>query len=486
VVLLVVFALWWRHWWSVWQQEEAQGFWLFIGAGMAGMMVAFVFGMHTLAHEILCVFWIYAAQPLIVVTPHGAPKPSSRYAWLLALVVVAVYISHGVSYLSLDRQRTRFKWEKREGFYSYERWADQLKTRVRHVMPEAQDTIKCDGVVLRQSWACLHPDITAQPVRVTFAIGDVVTNIMVGDHEWRVTDIQVPWSYLGSRVAYRFATDRSWSGAEFGVNADVRRIGVTIEDWTWFNTDGMHPQERWPADGSDMVGAPFRWTGEQARMLVRCTEPYLRIPLLVAHPDVTDDPVRVTVFVNSNCVADLEWNEARWHDLVVFCGADELRTLPNNNVCLEFDVSRVWSPVFQGIPDMRDLGVAVGEPEPIEDNGFYARELWNATFAFRWAGRVGRWAQRADKDGRLTVTYLVDHPDFDQWPVTWRLLIDGRQVHEERIVTGGWRTVTFSRAPFSLHDLQAETDRDWSPQDVGAPDARRLGFAVRAQSRTEP
>jgi len=322
-------------------------------------------------------------------------------------------------------------------------------------------------------------------VRVTFAINDVVTNFMVGDNEWRETNLQVPWPYVGSFVDYHISADRTWSGAEFGLNSDTRQIGITIEDWSWLTTDGMQPEERWPQDGSPMAGVPFRWTAEHARMLVQCDEPYLRVPMLVTHPDVTSDPVYVSVTINSNRVADVEWQEPRWHDLVVFCGSKELRALPKDYVCLAFDVSRTWSPVFHGIADMRDLGVAVAEPEPVPSDGLYQRELWNNTFPYQWAARRARWAAQADIHGALDVTYLIDHPDLAQRPVTWRLTIDGRLADEEVVTTSGWRTVTFDREPFTIHDLEAEVDRDWSPQDQGIDDARRLGFAIRRQSGNE-
>jgi len=471
-VVLVVFALWWRHWWQVWQQREARIYWLWIGAGMASMLILFIFGMHTLAAEIQALFWLYMAQVCVVDDEVPAPTPS-RYRTMLWVLVTVILFAQTAVQLSLAAQREAFRWSKREGFYPLETWQD-ARLHVRHTHRHANEQIGCDGLTFVQPFACLHPDSSNTPVTVSFQLGGSTTNMTVTDSQWRQVALQVPFECVGGTVEYTIRVDRTWTGRQAGINNDTRPLGVTLQAHAWLDTAGMFATERWQDDGSAMAGQEYRWTSARAQLLIAAPQPFLQIPVLVAHPDVTSQPVTVVWCLHGGPAVTTTYATLGWHE-VLLCVHQP--PAPHARTCLSIAVNRTWRPSDHGLNDQRELGVAIGTPRAVPDAGFYHTESWNDQFNYKWAGRAARWAQRADSNGMLQVHVLIAHPDAATQPVT--LTLHGPMPVAVRITNVTWQTIALTGVPARVHALEATVDRTWRPCEHGATDERDLGFAIR-------
>jgi O-antigen ligase len=110
-------------------------------------------------------------------------------------------------------------------------------------------------------------------------------------------------------------------------------------------------------------GREFRWSQRRAALTVAMTKATLEIPLLASHPDVRENPVQVRVYrvvgffrgkelLGGVTLRDSDWTTGRFslpgeagHDIIVL-----------------LEVSRTWNPLKTlGVPDPRNLGVAVGK-----------------------------------------------------------------------------------------------------------------------------
>jgi len=480
LIMLAVFWLWWRGWWLQWQDGQLRWYWSCIGAGMAGMLVMFIFGMHTLAHEVQCLFWLFAAQPLCApaVQPPVARAPT-RYVWLLILLICGLYVAETVTHLTLAGQRDRFGWEKREGFYAMEQWnAAGQQVRIRHTRASAEEPVTCEGLAARLHWACLHPDVTSRPVRVTISIGPYRTNLLATTRAWQTLDLPFPSTALDTRMLFQVAAERTWSGVQTGISDDRRVIGVTVRDLEWLRQEGLYASEIWPDDGGPMAGKQYQWSEQHARFLAPCTRHFLRVPLLISHPDVTAQPVRVALRVNDAPYARMTWTQPGWTSVWILREAVFGTNAPDDIMCVALDVTRPWRPARYGIDDPRTLGVAVGQADALDSLGLYTVERWQDAFNYRWAGQAARWAQRADSNGLVRVQYLLSHPDIGRRPVRWSLQLDGVPLETVLVTNAGWRTVTTAAPPDTWHECAATVGRTWQPSEHGINDERALGFAV--------
>ena len=120
---------------------------------------------------------------------------------------------------------------------------------------------------------------------------------------------------------------------------------------------GLYAPEKTPG------GRDFRWTREYGALPVKIDKPVLSVPILSGHPDIVKNPITVRFFLVKELfkstrllkeitIADNDWRNV---DLPV---ADEI----GREAILLLKVNHTWSPhKASGIPDFRNLGVAVGK-----------------------------------------------------------------------------------------------------------------------------
>lgn len=478
LLVLVIFVLWWRQWWYAYTQSKARWYWLCIGAGMASVLCVFLFGMHTLANEIQCIFWLFAAQPFVCAAAPASwhEKLRSRYVWVPVLLLCGIMAARAATDLSLRVMRVQHGWDERFGVYAWEDWRES-HLHVMHTRKEAQEMHTCNGIVFRQKWACLHPDITTTPVRVTLQLGDVETNVVVSTPQWHEFVVPVHRSNIGARLTWSTHVDRTWRPREWGAFNDTRDIGITVQPHVWDKNEGVYASEVWQHDGGSMSGKRYAWTGPRARILLGTAPPYTRMPLLVSHPDVTTTPVRVHMRINDDPWDTYEYDEAGWH-MLTHLRRHRTQDAAESNDVLYVEVDRTWVPADIAGDDTRALGVAHG---PMSFHAYFdlsEAERWQDEFTYRWAGRTARWPVALSSDGTAQVRYLIAHPDVETHPVTITLWTNGVTALEYTHDSAGWHAASLSGEPHTFVDCSAEVSRTWTPAEFGMPDYRALGFAV--------
>jgi len=119
---------------------------------------------------------------------------------------------------------------------------------------------------------------------------------------------------------------------------------------------GLYAPEKTPD------GRHFRWTREYGALPVKIEKPVLSVPILSGHPDIVKNPITVRFFLvkglfkSTRLLKEITITDNDWRnvDLLV---ADEI----GREAILLLRISRTWSPQkVSGIPDPRNLGVAVG------------------------------------------------------------------------------------------------------------------------------
>lgn len=110
-------------------------------------------------------------------------------------------------------------------------------------------------------------------------------------------------------------------------------------------------------------GREFCWTREYGGMPLKVEKPVLVLPLQAAHPDIQKKPVRVRIYLVKNFfkhktfLKEITLSRNEWRDIVLSVPEDV-----GQEAILLIKVSRTWNPLkTTGVPDPRNLGVAVGK-----------------------------------------------------------------------------------------------------------------------------
>lgn len=107
---------------------------------------------------------------------------------------------------------------------------------------------------------------------------------------------------------------------------------------------------------SDASEVPFLWTRDVATLRLAVEDARLMLPIRAGHPDVGDRPVEVRVSVNGVPLRTGRLSDHGWHLWIL-----DLRPWMGETVSLEVEADRTWTPLrFLGIPDSRDLALALG------------------------------------------------------------------------------------------------------------------------------
>jgi O-antigen ligase len=147
-----------------------------------------------------------------------------------------------------------------------------------------------------------------------------------------------------------FAGSHLWNSTHsLSLSARTARFGLK-QDF------GLDRQEK-TADGRE-----FRWSKRYAGLAVKIKKPVMEISLHASHPDIQRNPVRVRIFLvrrlfrEKTLLADISLDNSIWKTC-----AFPVSALMNREVILLIKVSRTWNPhKTLGIPDSRNLGVALG------------------------------------------------------------------------------------------------------------------------------
>ncbi len=476
-IIILIFIVWFRKWLHVMHNTGLFMYWIVVGSGIASMLVVFLFGMHTLAHEIQCLFWICLVQPFVAQPEGWKAQSKSKYLKLLIFLICVIYFCAAISKLSLEKQKKKFGWKNKSQFYQWENWPDPKVPLVRYSKKESSEEIKCTGIIMEQKWCALYPDIEENPVIVNFQLGNQITNLTVKNNDWHTMKIRVSPENNNKKFLYSVNVSRTWKASTIGMNNDKRRLGLLLNKISWKNSDGMYDKERWADDGSIMSGKEYRWTEKNGEMAISLDGKYIKIPLLIGQPDV----VTVLIGMNKTNLTELIIANNAWQEVTLFCGQFFKSDEKSKNVILDFSANKTMTPENYGISDGRTLGVAVGNPLSIKDFGFYDKEKWNNDFSYRWAGKEARWAEKSNSNGLIKIEYLVNHPDIIENQVKLSFYVNGERKIIEDIYYPSWKLIELHAKTNTWNDIIVRVDRIWQPKKFGIDDHRKLGFAIKCE-----
>ncbi len=120
---------------------------------------------------------------------------------------------------------------------------------------------------------------------------------------------------------------------------------------------GFYQPER-TADGRD-----FRWTREYCAIPIKIDKPVLSIPIHASHPDIAKRPVMVQFYIveglfkSKRLLKEITIGDNEWRNIDLSVASEKCAT-----AILFLKISRTWNPQkAMGVPDPRNLGVAVGK-----------------------------------------------------------------------------------------------------------------------------
>ena len=162
-----------------------------------------------------------------------------------------------------------------------------------------------------------------------------------------------------SSVWFQIETSETFVPAEHTDTSDRRELGIGVGELLWL--------PELPADGIGLYasesheGEPFRWARQRASLKVAAAPAgviSLVFPARVATPDVSDRPVEVVFYWNTDLVDTVSFGDLEWRTVRL----DGLADAGRGGVLTAVS-SRTWNPAAAAVaPDNRDLGVALGEP----------------------------------------------------------------------------------------------------------------------------
>jgi len=110
-------------------------------------------------------------------------------------------------------------------------------------------------------------------------------------------------------------------------------------------------------------GQKFQWTREYGGMTLEVDKPVIAIPLHASHPDIKEEPVKVKIYLvkeffkKKKLLDEIVLTDNGWRTYE-YSIPEEI----GKKVILLINVNRTWNPQKAlGIPDPRNLGVALGE-----------------------------------------------------------------------------------------------------------------------------
>jgi hypothetical protein len=113
-------------------------------------------------------------------------------------------------------------------------------------------------------------------------------------------------------------------------------------------------------------GREFRWTREYGGIPVKLEKSVLSIPIHASHPDIRKKPVQVKFYLvkdffkHKTFLKEITLARNEWQDVVLSVSQEDI----GQEAILLLKINRTWNPLkTKGVPDARNLGVAVGKIE---------------------------------------------------------------------------------------------------------------------------
>jgi len=113
-------------------------------------------------------------------------------------------------------------------------------------------------------------------------------------------------------------------------------------------------------------GREFRWTREYGGIPIKLEKSVLSLPVHASHPDIRKKPVQVKFYLvkdffkHKTFLKEITLSQNDWHDVALSVPPEDI----GQEAILLLKIDRTWNPLkTKGVPDPRNLGVAVGKIE---------------------------------------------------------------------------------------------------------------------------
>lgn len=113
-------------------------------------------------------------------------------------------------------------------------------------------------------------------------------------------------------------------------------------------------------------GREFRWTREYGGIPVKLEKPALLLPIHASHPDIQQKPIHIKFYLvedffkHKTFLKEITLLRNEWQDVALSVPPENI----GQEAILLLKINRTWNPLkTKGVPDPRNLGVAIGKIE---------------------------------------------------------------------------------------------------------------------------
>jgi hypothetical protein len=246
------------------------------------------------------------------------------------------------------------KWPLKNeyGYYGQENWNGAI---MRWLVQESSTSVKASGDLVEFK-VVAAPENSSGPegLKLDVIINDLFTDTL---HFFNGGERKLSYYIPGIKdkdVVIKTKVSETFNPKRLRINDDTRDLGIARGVIRFY---GEVPKEGIGFYGWEEWGGKkpfrFRWTGGRASVPLEKTD-LEQIQILCSHPDIEQNSVVVTVFVDDKPVCQKEVRDKMWKKIEF--NPDS----PIDGKVVTLQVSRTWNPKGMGISaDGRDLGVAV-------------------------------------------------------------------------------------------------------------------------------
>ncbi len=325
-------------------------------------LLLYLTGPHIFSPDVLWVVALYLAGLLSVRGEIKSTKRSFRLFYPIALfVILSVTV-----FFCIETYKTSFgskgykalvqseKWPLKNeyGYYNEENWNGAI---MRWTGKESSISLKAIGDIVEFSVVAFQGNSSGpKGLSLDVSINDLFTDTLhFFNGGKRKLSYYIP-GIKGTDVVIKTKVSETFNPKKLQINNDARDLGIA-RGVIKFNSEipkggiGFYRWEEWGGDKPFKV----RLTGGRASVPLEDID-FKKIQILCSHPDIEQNPVVVTVFVDDKPVWQKEVRDKMWKKIEL--NPDS----PINGKVVTFQVSRTWNPKSISISgDRRDLGVAV-------------------------------------------------------------------------------------------------------------------------------
>jgi len=273
------------------------------------------------------------------------------------------------------------------------------------------------------------------------------------------------YSFVSAFIVLIFAAGHLW------ISAHSFRIEQRRARFGWAQDFGFYQIEH------DEKMSLFRWTEKVAGIVERNTGVDLKFPLRASHPDLQKNPVRLKIYSSNEyfhkveLLEEITFNNSRWTDFIY-------RTDTNfgEKIYFLFESSRTWQPYKAlGVPDYRELGVAVGLTQYMYPQSLEGMTLYSKVSSWEGDQKDKLWT---NGESWITFEAVQDNPTLRLHLKGQRALnigpyiiirINGKLIGRNYLQQTDWSVIVFTpRLKAGKHTLSVEYTNDYYDKKTGA------------------